>query len=123
MRIFDCIVFTDELGALRDRMKALEGIPEVTHVICEAPVYLDGNPKPLYFWENRLGFFYPWYGRWNHVRVEADEISGNTPAERQDSLRSFLADGINGDPDDIILDGDLARIPDIPRIRALAQGT
>lgn len=121
MHIFDCIVFTDELGALRDRMKALEDIPEVIHVICEAPVYLNGDPKPLYFWENRWGLFFPWYGRWNHVRVEASEISGDTPGERERSLRSFLPQGLNGNPDDdIILDGNLAEIPDPAEIRDLA---
>jgi hypothetical protein len=123
MRVFDCIVFTDELGALRDRMRALQDIPEVTHVICEAPVDYQGESKGLYFWENRNGFYAKWHGRWNHVRVEPHEISGNTPEERERSLRGYLPHGFHGDPEnDVILYGDLREIPDPAYIRELAGG-
>ena len=122
-RIFDCLLLDGELGELEVRFRTLGDIPGVTHVIVEAPVTSDGKPKPLHFWENRKDRFAGWHGRWTHVRVEPHEITGDTPAAREASLRDYLAHGISGGPDDIILHGPAASIPDPGTVRSLAAGT
>ena len=122
-RIFDCLLLDDELDELEARFRTLEDIPGVTHVICEAPVTSDGEPKPLHFWENRLDRFAAWHGRWTHVRVEPHEITGDTPEAREASLRDYLAHGISGGPGDIILHGPVTDIPCEDTVRSLAAGT
>jgi hypothetical protein len=113
-RIFDCVVLSDwgELGLLEKRFQAYQGIPEVTHVICECAAGPDGNPKPLHFTASETAA--RWHGRWNHVRVEAHEITGTTPAERERSLREYLLHGFTGEPGDLIMLGDIRVIPETP---------
>lgn len=111
-RIYDCFVFNDELDLLDKRFTILAEVPGLVHVICEAPVTLDGEPKPLHFWENRKSRYACWHGKWNHVKVSEDEIQGDTPEERLASLREYLLHGFHGDPDDIIVPGDTGTTPD-----------
>ena len=118
-RVFDCIVLNDELDLLEARFRAYQDIPEVTHVIVEAAVDDKGNPKPLYFQENRDDRFAPFRGKWNHVTVEAHELSSGISYET--SLRNYLMHGINGSPGDIILQ-ELDTIPPVNAIRDLAAG-
>jgi hypothetical protein len=123
-RVFDCLLLAvDDLDALEARFRALEHIPEVTHVIAEAPVSHDGEPKPLHFWDNRAGRYAPWHGRWTHVRVEAGELPDGDPGAREAALRDYLAHGLTGEPGDIILHGNVTDIPDPAAVRALAAGT
>jgi hypothetical protein len=119
-RIYDCIVIQDELDLLDKRFTALAEVPGLIHVICEAPVTPGGEPKPLFFWANRNTRYACWHGRWNHVRVEEHEISGNTPEERLASLREYLLHGVHGGPDDIIICGDIQEIPDPGMLTELA---
>ena len=78
-RIFDCVVLAHwgELGLLEKRFQAYQGNPDVTHVICECAADPDGNPKPAVFKDSDLAARF--HGRWNHVKVEAHEISGQHP--------------------------------------------
>jgi hypothetical protein len=111
MRIFDCVILAQwgEMGLLEKRFQAYEGNPDVTHVICEALAGPDGNPKPAVFRDSDLAA--RWHGRWNHVKVEAHEISGATPAERESSLREYLLHAFTGEPDDLIMVSDIREIP------------
>ena len=125
-RIFDCLILDGELDALEARFRALEHIPEVTHVICEAPVTHVGEPKPAHFQEDRLredSRFAAWHGRWTHVLVEPHELPDGSPEAREAALRDYLAHGLSGGPDDIILHGPVADIPDPATVRSLAAGT
>ena len=110
MRVFDCVILSwwGEMDLLEKRFQAYQDNPDVTHVICEAGpgVFKDGDL------ESELAG--RWRGRWNHVKVEAHEITGNTPAEREASLREHLLHGFNGDPDDLIMFSDIKDIPDMP---------
>jgi hypothetical protein len=117
-RIFDCLLLGGELDLLEARFREMEGIPEVTHVICEAPADFSGNPKRLHFRENRDRFA-PWHGRFNHVQVEAGEIAGGLPPERKDSLRDWLSQGINGGPEDIVMVSNPDEIPAARVVREL----
>jgi hypothetical protein len=120
-RVYDLLLLDSELDALRDRLVELAGVPGLVHVICEAPITPGGDPKPLWFWENRnTGRFKVWHGRWNHVRVEPDEMPGRTPAEREAAQREYLLHGFHGGPGDILLWGDVAEIPDPAAVTGLA---
>jgi hypothetical protein len=114
MRIFDCVILAHwgEMNLLESRFRAYEGNPDVTHVICECAADLDGNPKPAVFKDSDLAA--RWHGRWNHVKVEAHEISGATPGEREHSLREYLLHGFTGGPDDLVMFSDIRNVPEVP---------
>jgi hypothetical protein len=118
-RVFDCITLYDDLDLLEARFRAYQDIPEVTHVICEAPVDDKGQPKPLHFQENKDGRFLPWRGRWNSIALEVHELSPGISHES--SLRNYLLQGVNGEPGDIILQEDDS-IPSVKAVRDLAAG-
>jgi hypothetical protein len=120
------VILDHELEFLEKRFRALEHIPEVTHVIAEAPVDHHGQPKPAHFQEDRDredSRFAPWHGRWTHVLVGAHELPADTPAEREAALRDYLAHGLSGGPGDVILHGPVTEIPDPATVRSLAAGT
>ena len=53
-----------------------------------------------------------WHGRWNHVAVRADELPLDCDAAgRKNALRDRLAHGFNGEPDDIVMHGNIDEIP------------
>lgn len=52
MRYFDCFTFFCELDLLRLRCEELKEL-DVTHILCEAPFTHTGDPKPLYYAENK----------------------------------------------------------------------
>jgi hypothetical protein len=120
-RIYDCLLLDDDIDALEARMDALEGVPGLVHIICEAPVTDDGEPKPLHFQENRHTRFARFHGRWNHVITEPHEITGSTPQERRDSRREYILHGFHGDPQDIVFHGKLEDIPDPEVLEAVAR--
>src|SRR6202043_3147150 len=65
--------------------------------------------------------FAPWRTRWNHVRVEPDEMRARTPEGRQVAQREYLLHGFNGEPGDVLLWGDVAEIPDPAMLAAVAR--
>jgi len=94
-------------------------------VIAEAPVDHQGNPKPLHFadLEHVEGSLWQrWHGRWNHVRVEADELPQGDPKARKDALREYLAHGVAAEPDDIVLHGGIDELPSARTLEALLAG-
>lgn len=106
MRVFDCVILHHwgEMGLLEKRFQAYQDNPDVTHVICET--------EPAVFKDSDLAG--QWHGRWTHVKVEAHEITGSTPAEREASLREYLLHGFSGGPDDLIMFSDIRVIPEMP---------
>jgi hypothetical protein len=124
MRVFDCILLGDELDLLEMRMRELEDIPEMTHVIAECPATPQGEPRSLCFQPDqvRYGRFRRWHGRWTHVVVEPGEITGSSPKERRDCLREYLRHGLSGSPGDLILHGSITEIPRADAVRALISG-
>lgn len=90
MRIFDCVILSHwgEMGLLEKRFEVHKDDPRITHVIAEM--------APGVFKDSDLAG--AWRGKWNHVLVREDEITG----DREACLRDFLLHGVNGDPDDVI---------------------
>ena len=120
-RVFDCVILENEsqLDLLECRFTELENLPEVTHVICEAEADYQGNPKEMHFLER----FDQWRGRWNHVAIRADELPGDCDAKgRKDALRDRLALGFNGEPQDIVMHGNIDEIPAMWMVSRLAKG-
>lgn len=126
MRVFDCVILSHwgEMSLLEKRFLAYRDHPEVTHVICEGAADPDGNPKAVVFCDSDLAGRHR--GRWNHVRVEAHEIAGETPGERERSLRGYVLNGFNGEPDDLVMFSDIRVIPEkpggVPRKSIIADG-
>lgn len=122
-RVFDCVILHDELDLLETRFREYEDIPQVTIVIAESTVDFGGNPKPAHYWENRLSDrFFRWHGKYNHVLVHPEELPDADPHVRKDALRDYLAHGINGEPHDIILHGNIDEIPSAWVVKELAEG-
>ena len=123
MRVWDTLVVASEadLDLLEARFTEYADLP-VTHVIAEAPVDYQGQPKPLWFFDNAYSDrFRPWYGRWNHVKAEAHELPWRGDAKaRKDALRDMLADATCAEPDDVVLHGGVDEIPAEWAVREIA---
>ena len=109
--IFDCFLFFNELDLLECRLRELEDTP-VRHVIAEAPFTFQGNPKPMYYAENRERFA-PWGDRIIHIAVHEDvAYKDHTSWQREAAQRRCLSRGLGyASPDDLILLGDVDEIP------------
>jgi beta-1,4-mannosyl-glycoprotein beta-1,4-N-acetylglucosaminyltransferase len=117
MKIIDCFPFFNELDLLEIRLNSLA--PYVDRfVLTEMPVTHSGNPKPLYFEENKERYKdFPI----THIIVEDDKnyviekgkYSGNA-WRLEHYQRECLMQGLTGcDPEDIILLSDLDEIPNL----------
>lgn len=97
-RIFDCVILSywGEMGLLEKRFQAYRDNPDVTHVICEVtPAVFPGSDLAE-----------RWRGRWNHVRVEPHEITG----DRGECLRGYLRGACNGESGDRIIFSDIREV-------------
>jgi len=122
-RVWDTVIITSEadLDLLEARFTEYQDL-EVTHVIAEAPVDWQGNPKPMWFAENAYGRFRPWHGRWNHVRAEPHELpQRGDPKARKDRLREYLADATCAEPTDVVLHGGVDEIPAARYVREISE--
>jgi Glycosyltransferase family 17 len=113
MRIFDCFIFHDELDILETRVRHLEGIVDA-HILVESATTHQGNPKPLYFRENRERF-----DLWDILDIGVNiAIPGkdrDSCWQRQAMQREAIREGlkaVEAEDDDIILFGDVDEIPD-----------
>ena len=77
MRIFDSIIFYNELDLLELRMNILDSVVDY-FVITEATKTFSGNPKPLYFQENKDRF-----KKWEHKIIHHVTVDD---AENYDDL-------------------------------------
>ena len=115
-KVFDCFTFFNELDLLELRLNELGSV--VDHfVIVEARQTFTGNPKPLFFAENKERFA-QFLTKIIHVVVETFP-SGNSSWEREIYQRDRVRDGlVAARPDDLLL---LSDIDEIPRASALAE--
>lgn len=117
MTVWDTFLFGDELDMLQCRLEELERYPDVRHVLVEAPLSHQGQPKPLYFVENRERFA-PWADRITHVVAELPPPGDIDPWHREHVQREFVWGGLSeADPDDLVL---LCDVDEIPSAEALA---
>lgn len=99
MKIYDCLIFNDEIELLEARLREGDGV--VNHwVIVEATETFTGTPKPLYFNENKE-CFKNWQSRITHII--ADLSSSNDPWMREATQRDAISLGLSDASwDDII---------------------
>jgi Glycosyltransferase family 17 len=102
--VYECFIFGDEADMLECHLENLEQFPHVRHVISEARLDHQGNPKPLYYADNKSR-----YDRWNdrihHVVAELPTSADSPyPWAREHTQRDALFQVIHdADPDDLIL--------------------
>ena len=106
-RVWDSFLFCDELDLLEARLTELDDAV-YRHVLVEAPVTHQGDPKPLRFQENRDRFA-PWKDKIIHVVAN---LPDGTPKERENAQREAAWQGLGAyRPGDILLHGDVDEIP------------
>jgi hypothetical protein len=121
MRIFDAFPFHDELDMLECRLTELETIPNLVHVIVEADVTHQDDPKPLYFLEHRERFA-AWKDRIIHVSASGlpTRAAAPDPWAREYAQREWIGPGLHAggaEPGDIVLQSDVDEIPTVTAAR------
>ena len=125
MKIIDTFTFFNELELLEFRLRLLDGY--VDHfVIAESNLTHAGDPKPLYFRDNKERFS-KWKNKITHIVVEQsaaglefrqndnyDPGAASWKLENEQRNALHRAQELGGD-DDIFLVGDLDELPD-PRV-------
>lgn len=107
--LYDCFPFYNELDLLEIRMKELEEVVD-RWVIAEATVTHSGQPKPLYFHQDRTRFD-RWAGRIIHLVVD-DMPGGNDSWRRERHQRNAIARALRGArPEDGVMVSDADEIP------------
>lgn len=117
MKIWDTVLFRDELDMLECRLVQMENWPVYRHVLVEAMVDHQGHPKPLVYMENQERFA-PWKDRIRYVVVdEMREMADAGPMEREAAQREAIRRGLDGSqPDDWLI---LADVDEIPNLKAV----
>ena len=116
--IFDTIMFgsaESETDILECRLRELENVPNLHHVIVEAEVTHRGDPKPMWFREHN-DRFKTWGERITYVHVAAHMLpsvkENPNPWSREFAQREFCRAGLDeAEPGDIVLHGDADEIP------------
>jgi beta-1,4-mannosyl-glycoprotein beta-1,4-N-acetylglucosaminyltransferase len=113
--LFDCFTFFNELDLLQIRLREMTEIVD-RFVLVEATKTFQGNPKPLYFQENKH-LFQPFLHKIEHVVVEFpdvldNELSRKSPAwGREQHQRDAIARGLaHAAASDFVLMGDVDEI-------------
>ena len=108
-RLFDTFLFSDELDLLECRLRELEDVPDLTHVLVESLATFQGRAKPLWYAEHKERFA-AWHERINHIVIPpqyAGDTWGRENAQRE-HVRFGLRDAV---AEDIIFHGDVDEIP------------
>lgn len=108
MKIFDCLLFNNELDLLEIRCNELKGVVDV-HVLCESKITFTALNKPLNFKENQRKF-----NDFNISYKETPPLNfgwswGNEWFQRNYIYENLLS--LNPEPDDIVLLSDTDEIP------------
>lgn len=115
-RVFDCFPFFNELDVLEIRLAELNELVD-QFVIVEATHTQTGNPKPLYFADNRQR-----YDRYVHkiTHIVVDDLPLEAPSHwaREIHQREAIMRGL-GDArmDDLVITSDCDEIPKPERLR------
>jgi len=106
-RAWDCFIFCNELDLLEARLIELDSAV-YRHVLVEAPVTHQGDPKPLWYAEHKERFA-PWADK--IVHVVADLPDGGA-WDREHAQNEAIGRGLDGlRDDDIFLISDADEIP------------
>lgn len=117
-KIYDCFLFFNELEILDIRLH--EMAPYVDYfVLAEAEETFRGNPKPLYFQENKERFA-PFLDKIIHVVIRG-HIDVDVPFTREQMQRDRILAGLkDADDTDIVILSDVDEIIRGPMVRRLA---
>jgi hypothetical protein len=109
--IYDCFLFHNELDILECRLRELDNIP-LKHVVVEAAVTHQGEPKPFYYAENKERFS-AWEDKIIHVMLTKDDLDQPGDNHRMAiAHRRLITRGLeDAVPDDLILLCDVDEIP------------
>ncbi|MFH1563854.1 MAG: N-acetylglucosaminyltransferase, partial [Nitrospirota bacterium] len=109
--IIDCFMFFNELDLLEIRLHSLASYVD-RFVLVESPITHSGNPKPLFFEENKDKF--KDFNITHLIYLPAERgIWG-----REIRQRAYLLNGIaDADPEDMILISDVDEIPDLTQYK------
>jgi Glycosyltransferase family 17 len=106
-RVWDCFPFFNELDLLEARLTELDSVA-YRHVLAESPVTHQGNPKPLYYAENKERFS-AWQDKIIHVVAD---LPGGGTWDREGAQGEAIGRGLDGFwDDDILLVSDADEIP------------
>jgi Glycosyltransferase family 17 len=106
-RVWDCFPFFNELDLLEARLTELDGVA-YRHVLVEAPVTHQGNPKPLWYSENKERFS-AWQDKIIHIVAD---LPGGGAWDREHAQNEAIGRGLDGLRDeDILLLSDADEIP------------
>jgi beta-1,4-mannosyl-glycoprotein beta-1,4-N-acetylglucosaminyltransferase len=108
MKTYDCFMFFNEFDVLELRLRTLNEAVD-TFVLVESKQTHSGNPKPLYFQENKERFS-PWLHKIRHVVVD-ERIDTQDSWVRENYERNQIARGLyDAKPDDLIFVSDCDEI-------------
>jgi beta-1,4-mannosyl-glycoprotein beta-1,4-N-acetylglucosaminyltransferase len=115
--VFDCFTFFNELDILELRLKELAPVVD-RFVLVEADRTFTGQPKPLYFDEQKARFA-PFLDRIEHVIVRDMPGDGASAWDREAFQRNAMLRGLSAaQPTDLVMIGD---VDEIPKPEALKQ--
>lgn len=115
--VFDCFPFNDELDLLEMRLTEMDAVVD-RFVITESPITYTGQPKPLYFEENK-GRFEKWLDKITHIVCYDMPRSGVDAWTRERWQRDALMRGLTDCRDtDVILISDVDEIPNAETVAA-----
>jgi hypothetical protein len=127
MRVFDTFLFGSgetELDLLQMRLEELEAVPDLVHVLVEAPYDHQGQTKPLAYMEN-MGRFKPWENRIVHVVAEIPGESAINAWHRERVQREWVRTGLNfacAEDGDLVLLCDVDELPSVTAIQKMRKG-
>jgi beta-1,4-mannosyl-glycoprotein beta-1,4-N-acetylglucosaminyltransferase len=107
--IWDCFTFFNELELLEIRLNTLDKFVD-KFVLAEAPHKHSGEPKPLYYNENKLEFK-KFREKIIHVVVDDIPVNSNYWIPENFQRNAIIRGLTRANPDDIILISDLDEIP------------
>jgi len=108
MKVIDCFPFFNELDLLEIRLNELRDVVDV-FVITESPLTFTGQPKPLFFQDNRDRF-----GGFNIVYAPFNDAAEYQMMERERRQKQYNLDYAFDnvfEPGDVIVYGDCDEIP------------
>lgn len=108
MKVYDCILFSNEFDLLELRLKTLWDVVDY-FVIVEAPWTFSGNPKPLHF-RDRHREFQHYLHKIRHVQLDGF-LEAETAWHREFASRDAMVEGFHdAEPDDLIFQSDADEI-------------
>ncbi len=115
--LIDTFMFYNEFDVLELRLEILDEYVD-RFVLVEAEVNHIGEPKPLYFNENRERYS-KWLHKIEHIIITASESpKDSNPWSREKYQRNGVLRGLEGVPNEaLVMISDVDEIPDLAKVR------